>query len=290
VTGRTLDQGANPLAAAALSCLGISGLSAADGTFSVGGVPTNRGAVRCSAKFVRTDGKTLLGNSTAVLPVPRGATVVGDIALALDTDGGCLVDTVEIQLGLDPLNPADDKTDTDRDGLRLCDEVTYGTDPTNPDTDGDGFLDGEEIEFGSDPLDPASVPAGTGRASTEASGPPVSALNTIDPTGPNLLTEANGPAVSVFNTTDPIGPELSTEANGAAVSVLNTTDPTGPELSTEANGPAVSVLNTTDPSGPDLSTEANGPAVSVLNLTDPSGPNVAECVGPAVSVNNLGSP
>ncbi|WP_241757999.1 adventurous gliding motility protein AgmC [Myxococcus landrumensis] len=44
--------------------------------------------------------------------------------------------------------------DTDGDGLTDEDEVTRGTDPTNPDTDGDGITDGVEVTVGgTDPLD-----------------------------------------------------------------------------------------------------------------------------------------
>ncbi len=35
--------------------------------------------------------------------------------------------------------------DSDGDGLSDVDEVTYGSDPTNPDSDNDGLLDGEEV-------------------------------------------------------------------------------------------------------------------------------------------------
>ena len=66
-------------------------------------------------------------------------------------------------LGLDAnLNYVVDKTtayatngDSDGDGLFDFDEVDlYGTLPAEPDTDGDGISDGHEVTFGSDPLDP----------------------------------------------------------------------------------------------------------------------------------------
>lgn len=43
--------------------------------------------------------------------------------------------------------------DCDQDGLLNADEITAGTDPTNPDTDGDGVIDGTEVVDGTDPLD-----------------------------------------------------------------------------------------------------------------------------------------
>lgn len=43
--------------------------------------------------------------------------------------------------------------DCDQDGLLNADEITEGTDPTNPDTDGDGVLDGTEVVDNTNPLD-----------------------------------------------------------------------------------------------------------------------------------------
>ncbi|MEE9349505.1 MAG: gliding motility-associated C-terminal domain-containing protein, partial [Flavobacteriaceae bacterium] len=44
--------------------------------------------------------------------------------------------------------------DCDNDGLTNEDEITAGTDPTNPDTDGDGVLDGTEVNIdGTNPID-----------------------------------------------------------------------------------------------------------------------------------------
>ncbi|MFA6790329.1 MAG: hypothetical protein WCR65_02000 [Parcubacteria group bacterium] len=45
--------------------------------------------------------------------------------------------------------------DFDQDGLSDSEELTYGTDPKNPDTDGDGYSDGAEVKSGYDPLKPA---------------------------------------------------------------------------------------------------------------------------------------
>ncbi len=42
--------------------------------------------------------------------------------------------------------------DEDEDGLSNDDELTFGTDPFNPDTDGDGMPDGYEVRNGLDPL------------------------------------------------------------------------------------------------------------------------------------------
>jgi hypothetical protein len=44
--------------------------------------------------------------------------------------------------------------DSDSDGLSDASEVSFGTNPHNPDSDGDGFSDGEEVnDYHSDPTD-----------------------------------------------------------------------------------------------------------------------------------------
>jgi len=60
-----------------------------------------------------------------------------------DTDGGGLDDGMEVTLGLDPLDPLDDRklTDYDLDGLPDLAEGALDCDPLDPDTDGDGLLD-----------------------------------------------------------------------------------------------------------------------------------------------------
>ncbi len=53
-----------------------------------------------------------------------------------------------IRLGSSLIARRDDSfqiTDTDIDGLNLCEELQQGTDPNNPDTDGDGLTDGNEV-------------------------------------------------------------------------------------------------------------------------------------------------
>lgn len=62
-----------------------------------------------------------------------------------DTDGGGLPDWQEYALGLDPLDPDDDRgeEDWDGDGLLNWVEDALGTNRLSPDTDGDGLLDGD---------------------------------------------------------------------------------------------------------------------------------------------------
>ncbi|MCX7622992.1 MAG: hypothetical protein N2Z82_04465 [Thermomicrobium sp.] len=88
--------------------------------------------------------------SFEVLPVSGGAQPAVPPAASSDSDGDGFVDDEEISFGSDPHNP-----DTDGDGLSDGFEVwQYGTDPTVIDTDWDGTYDGAEYQLGSDPWDP----------------------------------------------------------------------------------------------------------------------------------------
>ena len=71
----------------------------------------------------------------------------------LDSDGDGLPNALEVQMGLDPANPAtngipDGKRDMDLDGLPNALEVALGLDPMKADTDGDGIPDGREDSDG----------------------------------------------------------------------------------------------------------------------------------------------
>lgn len=81
--GRVIDRAGNPVAGATITCLGASGLSSGDGTYSVSGLSTTRGAILCTATFVTGDGKTLRGSSQSALPTPGGTTDVGGIIMAV---------------------------------------------------------------------------------------------------------------------------------------------------------------------------------------------------------------
>lgn len=65
-----------------------------------------------------------------------------------DTDGDGLVDLDEVSIGTDETDP-----DTDGDGLDDFDEYAGVTDPIDEDTDDDGLLDGDEVNtLGTDPI------------------------------------------------------------------------------------------------------------------------------------------
>lgn len=85
VKGQMVDSDGNPLAAATVTCAGISGLSTSTGEFSLADVPTVKtitGAIQCQAIFTALDGTKLRGASDPVPPVRAGTTNVGQIRLA----------------------------------------------------------------------------------------------------------------------------------------------------------------------------------------------------------------
>ncbi len=75
--GRTIDADGHPVAGADVLCAGVKGLSAADGSFSIGGVPAFQSFLKCVV--LRVD--NLSGKSAPVPPVPGGMTVMGDVIL-----------------------------------------------------------------------------------------------------------------------------------------------------------------------------------------------------------------
>ncbi|MCS7246254.1 MAG: hypothetical protein NZ696_01420 [Thermomicrobium sp.] len=84
-----------------------------------------------------------------VLPVSGGAPAAPPPGTG-DQDGDGFADDEEVSFGTDPNNP-----DTDGDGLRDGYEIwEFGSDPTLVDTDWDGSYDGDEHYIGSDPWDP----------------------------------------------------------------------------------------------------------------------------------------
>jgi hypothetical protein len=71
--------------------------------------------------------------------------------LDLDLDG--MLDSWELENGLDPADPADALADPDFDGLTNLEEYQNGGNPYSADNDGDGLLDAAEVLAGTDPFD-----------------------------------------------------------------------------------------------------------------------------------------
>ena len=80
VTGRVVDSASHPVAGASVTVLTFSTTSAADGTFSIAGVPALNGNLVVHASAT-VGGVILSGQSAATAPVPGGITDVGSIPL-----------------------------------------------------------------------------------------------------------------------------------------------------------------------------------------------------------------
>ena len=90
-----------------------------------------------------------------------------------DRDDDGLLDTVEVRIGLSPVNADTDgdglndaEDDADEDGLSNRDEIARGTDPRDSDTDNDGLSDGDD----DDPLTVETVAPEVAIASPSAGG------------------------------------------------------------------------------------------------------------------------
>ena len=80
VTGRVVDRYGNPVSGASVSCVGVAVLTGADGSFSISGVPTVQGTIRCTSSAVEANG-TLSGRSSTVPAVVGGITAIGDLTI-----------------------------------------------------------------------------------------------------------------------------------------------------------------------------------------------------------------
>ena len=258
-----------------------------------------------------------------VTPVEGGISDAGLIALKEgegDSDGDCISDVLEDEMGLNPaladsdldMMPDGDE-DFDGDGLSNCDEIVAGLSPLNADTDGDFLLDGEdlalctdpfdpdsddddftdkdEIDFASDPCDETSTPLDTPVVITLAVGSSFSILNTIDPPITYEFTLSIGKSFSAINTDNPPVGEAIGLAIGKPFSLINTADPLIEPLIGVALGKAFSVINEDDPLIIQSVGVAAGKTFAVVNTADPSiGDPLGEATGPSFSVENNSTP
>lgn len=121
---------------------------------------TNRNALATESGFVPDTDADGLSDAMEVRLNDTGAAFVLD-PLNPDSDGDFYNDRLEHllrPLGLDPQAPntlpdcEDPMVDTDRDGLRDCEERLLATDPTLFDSDADGFPDQVEFRAGTNPI------------------------------------------------------------------------------------------------------------------------------------------
>jgi len=98
--GLVLGAGGLPVGGADVECLDADGTTGADGVFSISGLPTVRGRIRCTATFIDGQGRLQVLGSGSIAPVPGGITDVGlltDAPIAesrfdTDTEGWRAVD------------------------------------------------------------------------------------------------------------------------------------------------------------------------------------------------------
>ncbi len=82
VVGQVVDQKNNPVSGANVTCRGVSGLTVADGSFSLSGVPSVRGDIQCLVKHTEP---ALKGLSLPVAPTSGGNTEMGPITASAIT-------------------------------------------------------------------------------------------------------------------------------------------------------------------------------------------------------------
>jgi hypothetical protein len=248
-----------------------------------------------------------------------------------DQDGDGLTNDEEITAGTDPTNPdsdgdgyndgeevtgVDDPTtpavatgtsgpndpcdpdmsagpcDQDMDGLTNDEEITAGTDPTNPDSDGDGYNDGEEVTGVDDPTTPA-VATGTS-GPNDPCDPDMSAglcdqdddgltndeeiTAGTDPTNPDSDGDGYNDGEEVTGVDDPTTPAVATGTSDA-------TDPCDPDMSAgpcDQDGDGLTndeeVTAGTDPLNPDSDGDGYNDGEEVTGVDDPSTPEVATAI------------
>lgn len=81
VIGSVVDGEGSPVVGASVNCRSLAGSTVSDGSFSIAGVPTTLGDVRCRSRFTDAAGQGFTGVSALVPPVPAGVTDVGQIVL-----------------------------------------------------------------------------------------------------------------------------------------------------------------------------------------------------------------
>ena len=179
-----------------------------------------------------------------------GETATARTTLLLDGDG--LNESLERQLGTDPLDPDSDSTETDADesdngtidgredfdgdGLGTLTELGIGTDPLDPDTDGDGLEDGDErIWTGTDPLDSDTDGDGVGDAEEDPDGDTLTNAEELDAGTDPLYADIDGDGLNDSEElelgTDPLDPDTDDDFldDGDELQEPFETDPLDPD-------------------------------------------------------------
>lgn len=129
-------------------------------------------------------------------------------------------------------------TDDDGDGLTNADEITRGTDPSNPDTDGDTWPDGLEVALNANPLDPNSIP--NPNRSGWISSPLISLLNNANPSTSTGTKYVSSLTFSMLNNLNPSSgvPGTSQYVSSWSFSMLNSLNPSTGVIGTTSMFPA----------------------------------------------------
>jgi large repetitive protein len=144
----------------------------------------------------------------------------------------------------DPNNPCDPDinalaiNDCDNDGLDNSQEITAGTDNTNPDTDGDGLSDGEEVSGVDDPT--------TAVVATGTSDP----LNPCDPNAGTPAEDCDDDGIS--NGDENLGPD-------GIAGTGDETDPQNPDSDGDGLNDGEEILGIDNPSTTAVATGASDP-------------------------------
>jgi hypothetical protein len=138
-----------------------------------------------------------------------------------DPDGDGFTTAEELAAGTDPANPLSNPDDTDADGLPDAWEIQHFGDLSQgprDDFDGDGATNREELSAGTDPTDPTDfplvsfIPVTDGDPATDENGYAGSAINSIAFAQNNLITVGGQQFISYYrrHASDPNHPDNDT--------------------------------------------------------------------------------
>ncbi len=276
VTGTGVDRQGAAVPNARMSVVSeFYGQSAADGSYSITGVPAALGRFRAYGEVAGPGGVVLRGRSGWATAVPNGITNVGSMIYFPDADWDGLPDDYEALNGCLNVNSADDDLDPDGDGISNFDEYLAKTDPCVG-----NLLPGQRtamsalISLRNGPPPSAVLPAGFNEASSALisvrNGPPTGA---VLPSGFNEISSA---LISVLNGPPPgsVLPDGFNEVSSALVSLRNGPAPSAflPDGLNEVSSALVSLRNGSAPGAvlPDGFNEVSSALVSLRNGPAPA--------------------
>jgi len=148
-TGRVVDQTGNPIVGALVVCLDRSGLSEADGVFTLTSLPTIAGAIECVASYTTGTAEVKGGSTGSSAPIPGGTIDFGEVALVGTTSAPLYATATQLNVG--PV--VTDVAVRDLNGDGKADLIVAGTGTRIQLGNGDGTFQA-----------PLPVPAGTNPA------------------------------------------------------------------------------------------------------------------------------